>query len=263
MTQTQTEALVRKTVEDHVARVCLHSPPGNRFSLAMMHALLGVTRSLVDDDIRVVLLCAEGDDFSQGADLGDVSLGELVGGAEEERVELARLGARIITAWSNLGVPTVAAARGRVIGAGAGLLSVCDFRFLSREAVMGFPEVDRGMHLSWGILPHLVRVYRMPTAKRLSLGGGVMGASELPADAVTVVGDGDLDSAALAYAQLLAAKPPLAVGAILSVLRGLGRGDRLDPDTDARLFAETTDSADFREALHAWAEKRPGRYEGR
>jgi len=229
-----------------------------------MHALEDLALAFAkSDDLRAVWLSSEGTDFSQGADLKDPMLAAQMAGDADRRAEVARLGGRLIEAWSNLPIPTVVSGRGRIIGAGACLFTVCDFRYAARGATLAFPEVDRGMHLAWGVLPHLAREYGAPLTRRLTLGGGAIAVDELPMGSVALETPEGVDHAAETWATQLAAKPPLAVRAILSALRAVARGEPHNADRDVEAFAATTGSDDFREALMAWFARRPGVYEGR
>lgn len=110
------------------------------------------------------------------------------------------------------------------------------------------------MHLSWGILPILVREFGTAQARRLAMLGEAVAWTDLTGAAV--VADAPL-AEAHEWARRLAGKPPLAVRAILETLRD-GHGGE-----DSSRFASTTRSADFVEAMIAWNEKRPGQFAGR
>jgi methylglutaconyl-CoA hydratase len=242
-----------------VANIILNRPRGNRFSLGMLTDLLALLRSLHQmPDLRAVLLTALGDDFSHGADLQDPAMAEQIAGGEASRRSLAENGQALIDQWSTLPVPTIVAARGRSIGAGACLFTAADFRFTGETFSIQFPEVDRGMHLSWGILPRLTREFGWPATRRLALAGEILRSGDLPAGVATMAPDPE--QAANDFAARLAAKPPLAVRSIKKVLTQVANGH--PAAEDAGLFAETVGSADFAEAMAAWFEKRPGKYEG-
>ena len=250
--------------DGHVAHVRLKHPPANRFSFAMMHALEDLAKAFSQaPDLRAVWLSASGPDFSQGADLKDPMLAAQMAGDADRRGEVARLGGRLIDAWASLPIPTIVSARGRIIGAGACLFTVCDFRYAASDATIAFPEVDRGMHLAWGILPHLAREYGAPVTRRLTLGGRPISVQQLPVGSVSLEDADQVDQSARQWSTQMAAKPPLAVRAILSALRAIARGEPHDADLDIEAFAATTGSEDFREALMAWFDRRDGVYEGR
>jgi enoyl-CoA hydratase/carnithine racemase len=255
--------LLSVSQEGHVAHVRLKHPPANRFSFAMMHALEDLAHAFAKTpELRAVWLSASGPDFSQGADLKDPMLAAQMAGNADRRGEIARLGGRLVEAWASLPIPTVVSARGRIIGAGACLFTVCDFRYAASDATVAFPEVDRGMHLAWGILPHLAREYGAPVTRRLTLGGRPTSVQQLPVGSVVMESADQVDRSALDWATQMAAKPPLAVHAILSALRAIARGEPHDADLDIEAFAATTGSDDFREALMAWFDRRDGVYKG-
>ncbi len=238
-----------------VVELALDHPPGNRLSWRLLNRLDRVLHGLaslpVDSPVRVVVLAAHGDDFCHGADLGDA---ELAGVVASDPARLAVLGQRMIETLDRLPIPTVAAVTGRAIGGGACLVTACDFRVAAPTAEMRFPEVDRGMHLSWGILPILSRELGAGTARRLAIAGETF----CPATRSDFARqDAAPLAAALEWARNLAAKPPLAVRAVLATLQ---RGHASD---DPERFTTTTQSADFVEAMTAYAQKRPGRYNGR
>jgi enoyl-CoA hydratase/carnithine racemase len=248
-------------VREHVARLVLRNPPGNRFS----HALLdGFERALGDlasqADVRAAWLSADGPDFSHGADLHDPAIQERMTDGAEARAAFAGFGASLVERWSQLPFPTVVSARGRVVGAGACFLFASDFRVLAPGATVRFPEVDRGMHLSWGIVPRLVAELGPTLAKRLAVLGEAVPAEALGGHVEIAE---DPDSRAETIATALAGKPPLALRSTLRMTRAAARGEPFDPAEDARLFAETAGTEDFVEAVAAFLEKRPGRYQGR
>lgn len=254
---------VTMRVSGHVATVQLDRPPGNRFTMATMDTLCEIADDLAQrTDVRAVWLCAAGDDFCHGADLKDSDLASRVFGSEEGRREVAELGHRMLTAWSNLPMPTVVSARGRIIGAGAGLVTVCDFRVMAAHSALHFPEVDRGMYLSWGIIGHLVSEMGPSLTRRLAVAGVPCPCDELPPGFTKVVNAESVDDVAQGQANILAAKPPLAVRSILATTRALAHGQEVPAAVETERFSRTTGSADFKEAIQSWLEGRTGRYRG-
>ena len=246
---------------DGIAELVLDRDPGNRFSEALQARFASLVDELREDpDLRVAWIRARGPDFSHGADLGDPALTARMTEGSGERLAIATRGQRMIEGWDALPVPTVASARGRIIGAGACVYLASDFRYASAAASVHFPEVERGMHLSWGILPILAREVGAPTARSLTLACERTEVEGLPPGAVRV--EEDPDGAARALVDRLASFPPLAVRSTLGVLRIAQTGVPGAAAGDARAFAETTGSEDFAEAIAAWMERRAGRYRG-
>jgi enoyl-CoA hydratase/carnithine racemase len=237
-----------------VVELILDRPPGNRLSWRLLsrldHVLHGLAALPADSPVRAAVLAARGADFCHGADLGDA---ELAGIVAADPARLATLGQRVVETLDRLPIPTIAAVTGRAIGGGACLVTACDFRVVEPAAELRFPEVDRGMHLSWGILPIVARELGAGTARRLTVAGEPLTSAGRPDFARE---DSDPLGAALDWARNLAAKPPLAVRSILATLQ------QGHADDDPARFAATTQSADFVEAMTAYAQKRPGRYGG-
>jgi enoyl-CoA hydratase/carnithine racemase len=234
-------------VHEGVASVRIARPPGNRFSWALIGALLALARRLrADRAVRVLVLEADGRDFSQGADLKDPALAAHVMGPSPAREELAAVGQSLVETWMTLPFVTVACARGWVVGAGACLLSASDFRFVTPETTLRFPEVELGMSLSWGILPRLTHAYSLPWTKRLVLAGEAVQARSLPPGAFMIHPDDALNDATATFAADIAAKSPLAIRHTLETLQALEATDQPAVRADASRFALTAGSAEFR-----------------
>lgn len=245
-----------------VAIVRLDAAPNNRMSLAMMQALVDTFDGLAARaELRAVVLEAAGAHFCAGADLRDPALAERMTEGEAGRREVALLGERLVNGLAQLPVPTIVAARGHVVGAGGCLFTAADFRLCAPDVELSFPEVERGMHLGWRILPRLVREFGPHRARRLALLGERLPASELAPAFASV--SADPEGAARALAASLAQRAPLAVRAITRAFRRLDASGLAWADGDVDDFAATVASEDFVEAMTAWFEKRRPSFRGR
>ena len=247
-----------------VAHVQLENPPGNRLGLQLLEGLEARLRLLHESsNLRAVYLTATGDDFSHGVDLRDPKLAEKLMSGASGRMEVAALGQRLIDLWATLPVPTVVAARGWVIGAGACLFTASDFRFAVGDARIRFPEVRHGMHLSWGILPRMVEVFGPAQARWLALAGDTLTMDQLGhGDGVVRIVDNPEDEAQR-LAEYFASEAPLAVRAVkhtLAEVSTLNSGPSLQ---DPQRFADTIGSEDFAEAVAAFFAHRPAQFKGR
>lgn len=256
---------VTRDPEAKLLRVTLDNGPGNRLGLAQVERLLGIVSGLGSldagaDECRAVVLDACGPDFCHGANLADPALVARLASGRAARIDFATSGQALVSRWRSIPVPTIAVASGHVVGAGACLFLSADFRIAAPGTTVRFPEVDRGMHLGWGIVPRLVTLLGETRALRLALLGEPLAVAEL-ADAVTVTDDPAAETQRLA-AQL-AGKPPLAVRAVLAVLRQSTSAVDAAAQADAGRWADTLESADFAEAMAAWQGRRPGNWQGR
>ena len=128
-----------------------------------------------DNQVRVVHLTAEGDDFCAGLDLDAMSrLGAESGDAQRQDAEA--LG-RVYLAIRALMKPVVCSVRGRALGPGAGLVLACDVSLAHQDAEFGFPEVRLGF-VPAITLPLLRRTLGEKRAGDLVLSGRVIDAEE-------------------------------------------------------------------------------------
>lgn len=238
-----------------IARVTLTAP---RLGWATLDALAALPAALTADRrIRAVIVTHAGPDFSHGADLADPALAEAL--RDDGGHLVSARGARLLDAWAALPMPTLAVIRGRAIGGGVGLALACDFRHAAPDATFAVPEVLRGMHLGWGIIPRLVATFGLPLARHLALGGGAVRAADCPPYSVHLADDPD--AAALDHARHLAAASPAAIGHIKATLgRAIDLGLAGD---DAARFARSVAHPDFTAGLTAWATREPPRFHPR
>ena len=246
------------TRSESVVTLILHRPPGNRIGLQTLEALAEAVKDVAQSDARAVLLMARGADFSQGSELTDPAL------ASETRLEggrrLAMRGQALIDAWSSLPMPTVTSVRGWCVGAAAGLVMTADFRFAANGARVRFPEVDRAVHLGWGLIPRLVALCGVAQARWLALGGESRTVESFPSGVFELAGDPD--GSARRFAQQIALSPPLAMRTIKRSLNAAAEVGQGAAAGDVEAFAQTVESADFSEAISAFFERREPRFKG-
>jgi len=142
---------VRFVVDGAVATVTLCSPERrNAQSPAMWARLVEIGQGL-SDDVRVVVLRAEGVSFSAGLDLrmltGDLpgapGLAELAG-REDADLVIAEY-QRAFTWWRDVRPVTIAVVDGHAVGAGFQLALACDIRIASTDAMFAMKEVVLGL----------------------------------------------------------------------------------------------------------------------
>jgi methylglutaconyl-CoA hydratase len=144
--------LVHYRVDDHVASVVLDSQPNrNALSRGLVQGLYdGLAKAEADEDVKVVLVRAEGRTFCSGADLSEAS----TGGMEQAAGVLVDLQRRIVT----LAKPVVARVHGNVRAGGIGIVAACDVALSARDATYAFTEVRLGLTpaaISLTVLPRM------------------------------------------------------------------------------------------------------------
>jgi enoyl-CoA hydratase/carnithine racemase len=239
----------------------------NALSPEAMRQLRAAAQSFEDDTATsVVVLTGNSKVFSAGFDLKDKegrARGKL--GLGERRAAL-KAGPRLCRAWFEMEQVTIAAIEGPCVGGGVALAVSLDFRFCAAGAHFRIPEVALGMNMSWGSLPRLLALMGPARTKQ-----AVILANDRiePAEAERwglvekVVDDGQSLSAAMAFAERIAALPPLPVTMTkTSINRLAGALDELAAHMDTDQFALASLSADHAEGVAAFLQRRKPRFRG-
>lgn len=238
----------------------------NALNRDLMLEITDAANAFRDDvDTRAVVFTGKGKHFCAGVDMRDPARG---GGAEATRLRqrrATRLGPEMIRAIFEIEQITIAAVHGAALGGGACIATACDFRIGARDSFCGYPEVNRGMNLHWIGLPLCVHLIGPSRAKRMI----ALGRNE---DAETllrwgfydeVVGADRLMERALAMAEDYAAQPPLPVQMIKQSVNAVASAlDRSIMHMDHDQWMLTASTADYREGIRAFFEKRKPRFTG-
>jgi len=153
--------LIRVETSDGIARVHLQTGPGNPLTLEALRQMRKIVVRLGDRPPDLVVLTAEGDDFSIGLPsqrdepLYD-AFEKLIPQRDAFRAqELIKRLRSSIDAWGRLPCPIVAVVRGRCEGAGLALALAADFRVGAEDASLSVPDVQRGLISGLGTLSRL------------------------------------------------------------------------------------------------------------
>jgi enoyl-CoA hydratase/carnithine racemase len=200
--------------------------------------------------IRVILITGTGDAFTAGNDLGDFLNTPPADGFSPVQ--------RFLSALSTAEKPVVAAVNGLAIGIGTTMLLHCDLVYAARSAVFSAPFVNLALvpeAASSLLLPH--RIGHAKAAELFLLGGRMdAGQAEASGLVAAVFDDAALGAEALQRARTLAAKAPSAVRATKALMK---RGEEPVAErmrAEAAQFAVQLKSAELREAVTAFGEKR-------
>ncbi|MGI8911024.1 MAG: enoyl-CoA hydratase-related protein [Rubrobacteraceae bacterium] len=163
-------------------------------------------------------------------------------------------------------IPTIAAVNGFALGGGAEVALACDIRVASENALFGFPEVGLGILPGMGGTQRLPRLVGPAVAKELIFTGRRIDAAEAQRIGLVnrVVSQGEALNAAREIAAEISANGPVAVRhAKTAANRALDvdliSGLEYEADQFALLFA----TADAKEGMGAFIEKRKPGFEGR
>ena len=252
----------RVAVDDGVAVVTIDREDAlNALDVETLTELRDRLRELAaDGEVRAVVLTGAGERaFAAGADIKYMS-GLDVDGA----LAWGALGHEVARLLETMEKPTIAAINGFALGGGCELALACDVRYCSPRAKLGQPEINLGIVPGWGGTQRLARAVGAGLAKELIFTGRLVAADEaLRVGLVQAVGDPVLEHA-FATARLVAAKSPAALRAAKALVNRVFEGSHeANLAEEARAFGELFATADAREGLAAFVEKREPRFTGR
>ena len=161
MTDTPFQTLLYEIPEPGIARIRLNRPDrANAQDTQLLYELNDAfDRAAHDDDVRVIILAAEGKHFSAGHDLGETdsagamkryrTVGTMCGfgcaGAEAQMSREEEIYIGFSERWRNIPKPTIAAVQGKCIAGGLMLAWPCDLIVASDDAMFADPVVSFGV----------------------------------------------------------------------------------------------------------------------
>ncbi len=164
--------------------------------------------------------------------------------------------------------PTVAAINGHCIGGGLELAITCDMRICAAGARLGMPPVKLGLVYGHTGLRKFLHTVGLARTKELFLTGRNFEAARAEEIGLVheVVADEQLERLAVELAGEIAANAPLSMRGNKSAIDLLANAPVLSEQQEAGLIALREScfaSADFREGIEAFAEKRKPKWQGR
>lgn len=244
-----------------VARVTLSRPEfHNAFDATLIAELRSTFAALERESptqLRAVVLAGDGPSFCAGADIAWMRAAAALGVEGNERDAMAM--ADMFEAVDTCPVPVIARVHGAALGGGMGLCAVADVVIAESGTRFGFTETRLGI-LPAVISPFVVAKIGESEARALFPGGrrfDAVRAQRIGLVHEVVEGEAALDAAVEgAIRDVLAAGPTAAraAKAIIREVRGLGHGS--SKWHTARTIARQRVTAEAREGLAAFSEKR-------
>ncbi len=164
-------------VKERVAYITLNRPgKRNAFNAGLVKELAqSFTAAEKANDVRVIVLRANGKAFCAGADLAYIQ--DLSGFTFEENLDDSQSLMRLFLQMYKLKKPIVARVQGPALAGGCGLATVCDIIVASDNAVFGYPEARIGFVAAL-VMIFLVRRIGEGKARELLLTGKTITARE-------------------------------------------------------------------------------------
>lgn len=261
---------IRVTQDGHVVTVTLDRPGTKNACTGEMWVYLGeIFRQVSYSGARAAVLTGANGDFCAGADLsggrGGGGLGD--GDSDGRFLDAMRLLGDSMLAIYHCPVPVIAKVDGVCVGAGFGLALSADMLWCSDRARFSAIFAKRGLSLDFGTSWLLRQRVGVHMAKQIAYTAEMIDAARayehyrfvnevVPAD--------DLDAAVSEVAATIAGGPPIALSMTKRELDNAGSSSLLQSlEVEALAQNVNLHSADMREALTAFFEKRPPRFEGR
>lgn len=260
---------IRSETRGRVRLITIERPQAmNALTFEAHEALVRAWQAFTaDEEARVAVLTGAGDKaFCAGADLKSYTMafaGQPAPAFRERVTEGYGLGG--ITRGLAVGKPIVAAVNGYAVSGGLELALACDVRLAAPHAEFGFQDVRWGFHPCDGGLVRLPRIVGLGRALEMVLSGERIGAEHaLRIGLVNRIHPAeDLLEAALAYAERLAARAPLAQRFAKQVMeRGLGLPMDEALRLESRSFHDLAATRDLAEGTAAFREKRAPEFRG-
>jgi enoyl-CoA hydratase len=220
-----------------------------------------ITHIAADAGARALLVTGSGERaFVAGADIG-----EMQNYTPQQARAFSEKGMRVMHALEALPVPVIALVNGYALGGGCELAMSCDWIIASEKAVFGQPEVNLGIPPGFGGTQRLTRlVGRAMALELLTTARQVKAEEALRIGLVNhVYPAAVLKERGLEMARTIAAKGPVAVRLAKQAAQ---RGQDLDLANACALetagFALAFATADQKEGMRAFCEKRPASFRG-
>jgi enoyl-CoA hydratase/carnithine racemase len=249
-------AEVNFTLDGDVGEIVLADPPLNLFGLELARGLVEAVTQARDSDARAILVRAEGDNFSAGANV-EMFLGRDEAAAQELIEEFIPA----IRRFQEIPVPTVAAVQGLCLAAGLEVALGCDLIWAAEGSNLGLVEAVIGATPFGGGTQRLVARAGAGRAAEAVLTARAYPAETMLAWGVVnrIVPSAELVDKARAFAQRLAAGPTLAHRATKRMIQtavdeGVEAADAALPAEGARVMA----SEDLQNGARTLLEKGPG-----
>lgn len=221
-----------------------------------------ISGASTNEAVLGVLLTGAGEKaFVAGADISEFSSFDIAQGKE-----LAKSGqTNVFDAIENCPKPVIAAINGFALGGGLELAMACHIRIASSNARLGLPEVTLGLIPGYGGTQRLTALVGKGHAIEMIVTADMINAERaLEIGLVNyVVAQEELIAKAVEILEKVKLRAPLAVASAIKAVNAAGDASRNGYETEIQEFANCFETADFKEGVAAFMEKRKPVFKGR
>jgi len=259
-----TYTTIQLAYDGAVATITLNRPEKrNAISYDLIDDLLGALREVAKSPAQILILTGAGKAFCSGMDLDNLK--SLIGRSPAQSLEDSKTMASLFRTLYEFPKPTIAAVNGAAIAGGTGLATLCDFTIAVSEAKFGYTEVKIGF------VPAIVSTFLMrqvgeKIARDLLLTGRLFDAEEAKRIGLIneIVSGEKLLERARELAALLLENSPASLRYTKRLLSDAVRAEvDMQIETAVRENAAVRSTADFREGVTSFLEKRKPRWSGK
>jgi enoyl-CoA hydratase len=246
-----------------LATIVIDHPPLNLFGEPLVRSLGEAVEEVARSDARALMIRAEGDVFTGGADVNEFE--RLTARRGEETFAG---GLELIHRVESLPIPTLSVVHALCLTAGLELSLACDMIWAAESVRFGLVEAVVGLTPGWGGTQRMAERAGPARAREFVMSGRLYDAATLERWNVVsrVLPDPELMEKATAFAQQLANGPTRAHAATKAIVRafldgGVREADRRTPELSAGLW----ETDDLRNAVRSFLSEGPGKasFEGR
>lgn len=247
---------VRLERDGELGILTIADPPLNLFGQGLLSDLVTALDGARDSGLRALLVRAEGDVFSGGADV------HIFEGLGPDGAAAMRLTETVVHRLEALPYPTLGSVHGLCLTAGFELVLGCDMIWAAESARFGLVEAVVGITPLMGGTQRVAERAGSARARELVMTGGLYDAATLERWNVVnrVLPDDELADKSLRFAHRLAAGPTRAHAGTKRVVRayvdhGMARAD----ETVADVAANVADTEDFQRGVRTFLRDGPGK----
>ena len=251
---------IRLEIKDDIGIVTVNRPPINAVNNELHREMTHMFNSIINnnDELRVVIMRAEGKTFMAGNDLKE--LGAL---NKETVVETRDTLKEAMNAVYYCRVPVIGAVNGAAVGGGLCYCACCDILVAAEDAFFGLPEVKVAIV---GAAAFLRQMVPKKVAYYMALTGQNISAQEMHkyGAVLKVVHLEELMDEAMKVAKILSAQPPLVQQDFKKAMH-INEDARLGEKYDIEMSFTThhLETEDFKEGISAFFERRIPQFKGR